>query len=193
MDVLALKGQDEGEMKVIEVSDETFEALKARVRDFGETPESVIRRLLAVDHESSLKCPSEVSLDESTALRELMSSNRFQHLNGRDRYFEILKFLHKEKPEEFARKLPGLKFGKRIQIAMDAETIEKSGKSTFPVKIQDTPYWALSNLSNRSKRDVIFSAMRMLGYDDALIRLAVQGIPDSSPERSSIGMMGGKI
>lgn len=178
-------------MKMIEISDETFDALKAQVRDFGETPDSVIRRLLSGGNDRGVSHFSEIDSEETLKLRRLMDSTRFQHLNGRDRYFEILKFLCNENPEEFGVKLPGLKFGKRVQIARDAETIEKSGKSTYPEMIPDTSYWALTNLSNRSKRDVIFSAMRILGYSDVHIQLAVRGIPDASPERSSIKMMGG--
>lgn len=173
-------------MKTIEISEETFEALRERVKDFGETPDSVIQRLLAGEANLSVS----VSQPKSAAseLQSLLESNAFRHLNGRDRYFRILTFLHDQKPEEF-RNIVGLKFGKRVQIAEDAETIEKSGKSTFPELIPDTPYWALTNLSNRSKRDVIFSAMQLLKYPEADIRLAVNSIPDSSPGRSSAAIL----
>lgn len=169
-------------MKTIEISDTTFAALRERVQDFGETPDSVIQRLLAGGGNQSPSLKEEPS--EASPLKELLESVTFRHLNGRDRYFRILKFLHDGKPEEF-RNLVGLKFGKRVQIASDAETIEKSGKSTFPELIPGTPYWALTNLSNRSKRDVLFSAMRMLSYPESEIRLVLGAIPDSSSGRSS--------
>lgn len=180
-------------MKTIEVSDETFEALKAQVRDFGETPESVIRRLLTPTGRSVEVVSHAAMSHEEIKLRELMDSSRFQHMNGKDRYLAILKFLHDDKPDEFSDRLTGLKFGKRIQIAPDPATIERSGKSTYPEVIPDTGYWALSNLSNRSKRDVIFSAMRLLGYGDDLIHYAVRGIPDSNPGRSGNKVMGGRM
>jgi len=170
-------------MPTIEVSESTFEALKARVQDFGETPDSVIRRLLAASAQGKSPLPP-ASGSENTALKVLVTSSHFQRLNGRGRYFEILGFLHREKAADFP-KLLALKFGKRVQIAADRETIERSGKSTFPEPIPDTPYWVLTNLSNRSKRDVIFAAMRLLGYDDVNTRLAVNSIPDTNPERSS--------
>lgn len=172
-----------GAMRMIEVSEETFEALKARVQDFDETPDIVIQRLLAATKGKPL--PSfQPAPGENAALKKMVLSNEFQHLNGRGRYFQILQFLHGDKREEF-RKLAGLKFGKRVQIAADRQTIEQSGKSTFPEPIPETGYWVLTNLSNRSKRDVVFAAMRLLGYDDVNIRLAVNSIPDTLPERSS--------
>lgn len=169
-------------MKTIEISEATFAALRERVQDFGETPDSVIQRLLAGGGNQSPPLPEKPS--EASPLKALLETVTFRHLNGRDRYFRILRFLHDEKPEEF-RNLVGLKFGKRVQIAADAETIEKSGKSTFPELIPGTPYWALTNLSNRSKRDVLLSVMRMLNYPEAEIRLGVGAIPDSSSGRSS--------
>lgn len=169
-------------MKTIEISEATFSALRERVQDFGETPDSVIQRLLAGGRSQSPSALEEPSV--TGELRKLLDSTTFQHLNGLDRYFRILGFLHNEKREEF-QKLVGLKFGKRVQIAADKETIEQSGKSTFPKLIPGTPYWAVTNLSNRSKRDVVFSAMRMLNYPEAEIRMVVRSIPDSSPGRSS--------
>jgi len=175
-----------GTMKTIEVSEETFEALKARVQDFGDTPDTVIQRLLAATAKGKPLSPLAAALSGlgNEALRALVTSNRFQHLNGRGRYFEVLRFLHDDKRGEF-EKVAGLKFGKRVQIARDRETIERSGKSTFPEPIPGTDYWVLTNLSNRSKRDVVFAAMRLLGYDEVDTRMAVSSIPDTLPERSS--------
>jgi negative modulator of initiation of replication len=175
-----------GAMRTIEVSEETFEALKARVEDFGDTPDTVIQRLLTETAKGKPLLPL-AALESglgNDALRALVTSSRFQHLNGRGRYFEILKFLHDHKRAEFD-KVTGLKFGKRVQIARDRETIDQSGKSTFPEPIPGTDYWVLTNLSNRSKRDVVFTVMRLLGYDEVDTRMAVNSIPDTLPERSS--------
>lgn len=168
-------------MRTIEISEETFSALRDRIRDFGETPDSVIQRLLAA-RETTSPFPQETTI--AGELQKFLPSTAFQHLNGLERYFRILEFLYNQKPKEF-RNLVGLKFGKRIQIAADEETIQQSGRSTFPKPIPGTPFWAVTNLSNRSKRDVIFSAMRMLNYPEAEIRVVLNYIPDSSPGRSS--------
>jgi len=175
-------------MKTIEISEATFEALGKKARGFDETPDSVIQRLLAGEVGSPPSVPQQKP--GASELQTLLESIAFRHLNGRDRYFRILRFLYDQKPDGFENLL-GLKFGKRIQIARDAETIEKSGKSTFPEPIPGTPYWALTNLSNRSKRDVLFSAMQLLKYPEAEIRTAVNSIPDSSPGRSSAAILRG--
>jgi len=39
------------------------------------------------------------------------------------------------------------------------------------------------------ERDVLFSAMQLLKYPEADIRLAVNSIPDSSPGRSSAAIL----
>jgi hypothetical protein len=44
-------------------------------------------------------------------------------------------------------------------------------------------------LRNRSKPDVVFSAFSKLGYTDDDIRVAVQSIPDSGLERSSLNVL----
>ncbi len=174
-------------MPTIDVSEETLEALRARVKDFGESPESVIRRLLGPAGGETGKQQTAVAdqLEVAPELKELTGSGHFQHLNGRDRYFALLKVLHDTKSELFATKVPGLKFGKRIQIARTFKEIDESGKSTFPEQIPETNFWALTNLSNRSKRDTILAVMQRLDYPEKDIRFALQTIPDSSSNRSS--------
>lgn len=172
-------------MPTIEISQETLEALRHKVKDFGESPESVIRRLLA-EAEGRKDLPkSPDSSVRSSPLKRLVESQDFQHLNGRDRYFCILEFLYNAHKELFMERSCGLKFGKRIQIARTKEEIESSGKSTFPEQVPGTDVWALTNLSNRSKRDVIHAIMQRLGYSQNDIRVAIQAIPDSTTSRSS--------
>lgn len=173
-------------MKTIEMSDETYAALEAQVRGFGDTPEKVILRLLQKSDAYSRSGPAHAV---TSSLGAFVSRNEFKHLNGKGRYLSLLTFLYREAPEKFVQ-LDGLRRGRRIQISRAAAQIEGSGKSTFPEQIPDTPFWALTNLSNRSKRDVIFSAFSKLGYKDDDIRVAVQSIPDSGLERSSLKYFG---
>ncbi|PTX96785.1 hypothetical protein DB345_06280 [Spartobacteria bacterium LR76] len=170
-------------MPTIEISEETLEALRSRVKDFGESPETVIRRLLAAD---GADLGAEAAFEKSEVspkLLELIDSSEFVQCNGRDRYLKVLKFLHDEKRMVFAVKACGLKFGKRIQIARTKEEIDQSGKSTFPALIPDTKFWVLTNLSNKAKRDVIVAVMERLEYPLADIRYAAQAIPQSASER----------
>ena len=129
-------------------------------------------------------------MDRDATVASYVSSNEFKHQNGKGRYLALLSFLYRAAPEKF-QQLEGLRRGKRIQFSRDRLLIEQSGKSTFPELIPGTPFWALTNLSNRSKRDVVFSAFSKLGYNDDDIRVAVQSIPDSGLERSSLKYFGG--
>lgn len=174
-------------MKNIEITDETYAALEAQVRGFGDSPEGVIRRLL---QQASVYVKVGPPHAVGTVLGQFVSTTEFKHQNGKGRYLELLRFLHEHNADKFAQ-LDGLRRGKRIQISRDPAHIERSGKSTFPERIPNTAYWALTNLSNRSKRDVIFSAFSNLGYEDDDIRVAVQSIPDSGLERSSLKYFGG--
>ena len=173
-----------GTMPTIEISEATLEALRGSVKDFNESHDTVLRRILGLGVTGERMGGSTNTLIEDAGLRQLISSSRFQHQNSRLRYLDILRFLHDRNPADF-QKLLSLRFGKRVQIAVDRETIEKSGKSTYPISLPGTEYWILSNLSNRSKRDVVFAAMRILGWGEPDIRLAVHGIPDTVAERSS--------
>ena len=174
-------------MKTIEVSDDTYAALEAQVKGFGDSAEKVIRRLLQKSDAYSNSRPARAV---TTALGSFVSSNEFKHQNGKGRYLALLGFLHRAAPGKFDQ-LDGLRRGKRVQLSRDHLKIERSGKSTFPEQIPGTPFWALTNLSNRSKRDVVFSAFSKLGYSDDDIRVAVQSIPDSGLERSSLKFFGG--
>ncbi len=171
-------------MPTIEISEDTLEALRSRVKDFGESPETVIRRLLAAEG-GGLGAKSAAGKEAvSKNLTDLIESHEFAQSNGRDRYLKILKFLHDANGLKFALRACGLKFGKRIQIGKTKEEIELSGKSTFPALIPGTKFWVLTNLSNNAKRDVIVAVMERLGYPPADVRYAAQAIPQSATERA---------
>jgi negative regulator of replication initiation len=55
----------------------------------------------------------------------------------------------------FESKLDGFKQGKRIQISRDLKKIEASGNSTRPEPIPQTPYYAVTTLSNQKKRTIL--------------------------------------
>ncbi len=175
-------------MKTIEVSDQTYSALEAQVSGFGETPETVIQRLLRLQatlaEGAAGSIPAGAKVERS-AIETFVSSADFQHKNGKGRYLSLLGFLIGEDFQKFETVALGLRRGKRVQISDSPDHIENSGKSTFPERIPNTNYWALTNLSNRSKRDVIYTAMTKLGYGEQDIRIAVQSIPDSGIDRSS--------
>jgi len=173
-------------MPNIEISEETLGALRSRVKDFGESPETVIRRLLAADGAAIGVKGAPAKKEVSEKLVKLIESTEFAQSNARDRYLKILKFLKDSNPYGFVPNVCGLKFGRRIQISQAKEEIEESGKSTFPALIPGTGIWVLTNLSNNAKRDVIVAVMERLGCSPADVRYAAQAIPESTSKRLSL-------
>jgi negative regulator of replication initiation len=173
-------------MKTIDIEDAVFQALEKLVKGFDEKPNDVIKRLLftaasaprAVEPAIGLKAGS-----KKDPLVEFVESPEYLCCDAKARYFGVLRFLFKNHPQEFV-KLDGYKRGKRIQISKDAMTIERSGHSTIPQKLDGTPYWVLSNLSNLRKRAILEDALRYFHYPNEIIDPVLKSIPDSGISRS---------
>jgi negative regulator of replication initiation len=173
-------------MMTIDIDDAVFRALEKRVKGFGETPNDVIKRLLSTPASSPVVCEpmNELKHTEQThPLVEFVESPEYLCRDARGRYFAVLDFLHKNHPAEFV-KLDGFKRGKRVQISTAAAVIEKSGKSTQPQKLEETPYWVLSNLSNVRKRAILQDVLPYFHYSNSIIDAVLKSIPDSGISRS---------
>lgn len=174
-------------MKTIQIDDEVFHALESKVKGFGETPNDVIKRLL-LDLKSPQTKPAKNGetverLAKLHPLVELVSSPEFLTRKAKERYFEVLRFVCTDRPQEFA-KLNGFKRGSRIQISTDRNAIEKSGRNTHPQKLEGTHYWVLSNLSNNRIRVILSYILRLLRYDSGVISSVTKAIPDSGSSRT---------
>jgi negative regulator of replication initiation len=162
----------------IEIEDSVYKALESKVKRFGEKPNDVIKRLLIdsepTEEESSARNGHVIS-ENGHPLVKLVSSPEFLRDNAKERYFAVLKFLYKDKPQEFA-KLNGYKKGSRIQISTDEIAIKTSGRHTWPQKLYDTPYWVSSNLSNDRKRIVLEDVLKLLLYENDVIAAVLKTI-----------------
>ena len=174
-------------MKTIQIEDEVFQALESKVKGFGETPNDVIKRLL-FEFKSPQTKPAKNGetverLAKPDSLVELVSAPEFLTGDAKERYFEVLRFLCTDKPQEFA-KLNGFRRGSRIQISTDRNAIEKSGRNTHPQRLEGTPYWVLSNHSTGRKRAILSHILRLLRYDSEVISSVMKAIPDSGISRT---------
>lgn len=174
-------------MKTIQIDDDVFQMLESKVKGFGETPNDVVKRLL-FEFKSPQTKPAKNGERVQTLVKlhplvELVSSPEFLTKKAKERYFAVLRFVCKEKPQEF-EKLNGFRRGSRIQVSTDINAIEKSGRNTFPQKLEGTPFWVLTNLSNDRIRVILNDILRLLRYDSEVVASVTKAIPDSGVSRT---------
>src|ERR1700733_14376161 len=99
----------------IEIDDTVYQALKCKIKGFGEQPNDVIKRLLFESNPLAEGKTEDkpTSINNDHPLAKLVSSPQFLRENAKGRYFLVLEFLHLENPQEFA-KLDGYKKGSRV-------------------------------------------------------------------------------
>jgi negative regulator of replication initiation len=176
-------------MKSIEIEDDVYSALEKRVQRFGETPNDIIKRLLEGSSDSG--STAQKSPDKPTPLPEskkdhpliqLITSPRYLVGDGKERYFAILSFLYQKNPDHFSQ-LEGFKRGSRVNISKDVRKIESSGTSTNPQKLNGTPYYVMTNLDNKRKREILQDVLRLLRYPQEVMTEVIRSIPDSGISR----------
>ena len=179
-------------MKTIEISDSVYTALSQRVKGFGETPNTVIERLLnrldELEKPTLKKLPpaKEPSHDEAEGpLTKLITSLEYQRCDAVGRYISILSKLYKINPGKFEQLTRyRRKGGKRVNFAKSSQEIEQSGSSTYPQPITGTPFFVLTNLDNRSKRHILADVLPFFGISKNHIQEVIKTIPDSGITRS---------
>jgi negative regulator of replication initiation len=183
-------------MKTIQLEDNVFAALEKRVQGFHDTPNDVVKRLLEESHEkdnstqpkSKTEKVSSNGPQHISALIQLVQSPKYLMEDAKGRYFSVLEFLYQRHKDKFSV-LEQYGRGKRTNFAREAKTIEQSGNSTFPERIPNTPYFALTNLPNLRKRLILSDLLKMFHYLPEEISIVLKSIPDSGisrPKRENI-------
>src|SRR5271170_5932749 len=183
-------------IKPIQLEDNVFAALEKRVRGFNDTPNDVIKRLLEESSDTTNSThpkpkTEKASLNvsqQASALIQFVQSPKYLMGDAKSRYFSVLEFLYQRHKDKFSV-LEQYGRGKRINFARDAKTIEQSGNSTYPERIQNTPYYALTNLPNLRKRLILSDIFKMFHYPPEEISVVLKSIPDSGisrPKRENI-------
>ena len=149
-------------MKTIEIEDNVYSALLAKVQDFGETPNEVLGRILdPLDLvEAVVECEEEAS-DFDAFCQSIENSHR----TGITRYIAVLGYLYRKTPELFEHAALSIRGTRRQYIAKSKIEILRVGNSTMPKEIHGTPYYAVGNLSKRLMLEILERVMLALGHD----------------------------
>ena len=183
-------------MKTIQIEDEVFAALESRVRSFNDTPNEVIKRLLEEFGGMKNSVPEKPKIDKTlpnnsptvSAIIQLIQSPEYLMADAKRKYFAVLEFLYHQNKDKFSV-LEQYGRGKRVNFARDAKAIEESGNSTYPQKIPNTPYFALTNLPNLRKRKILEDALKVFKYSSDEIELVLKSLPDSGISRPKRGKL----
>lgn len=163
-------------MKTIEIDEAVHAVLVSEIRDFGETANDVIKRLLA--------SAQNLDLTEFEAERESRTICFCREvaelkLSGIKRYLMVLRHVYEADPKLFVRVIPSIKGTRRNYISESREAISRSGNNTMPRQVVGTPIFAATNLNKSVMERILIRLLRECGYPNedieavrSLIRLA---------------------
>lgn len=178
-------------MPLVELDQDILDHLKSEVRDFGETPSSVLRRLLGLNRGTAPEIaeprqppdPPAIHVDPppcppTTAPGHQSSTTRNQAPNADqtaiisphevdaarhaiDRFMLILKKLYLWSPERFVA-VERVKGRRRIYFSRSVAEVAAAGNAVNPQRIQGTPYFVATNLSNDRKVAIMNEVLTLL-------------------------------
>ncbi len=159
-------------MKTIDIDEDIHAQLLASVEEFGETPSSVLRRLLKL----STGATTAAAPGDKTDLQKLLESSEFTYAKGVvGRFLVVLRWLHDKNPSAFMKVL-NIKGRGRLYFAKDAATLEKAGTNVNPKQIPGTPYWVITTAPTILKQEILGLVMKDLGYTTSDIKTATAAI-----------------
>lgn len=179
-------------MKQINIDDDIYDFLREQVRDFEETPSTVLRRLLNLNKSgppllptcNSPKAPLDAPKSPNSALSPDIAQ-LIERLAGSgyhtvvDRFLDVLSFLCRRNPEGFSKVLE-MRGNGRIYFSKSPQEIERSGASTQPKQIPATEYWVVTNNDTQRKKRMLVEVMQRLGYSKADIEAVCTAL-DATP------------
>jgi negative modulator of initiation of replication len=162
-------------MKTIEVNDQLYEYLLHNAVRIGETASEILERLLKIpklsaEDSAGIK-PSQNELGKCLADPHFLSKT-----TSLDKWLHILSFVYQRDPEAFKQVLRArapLSGRTRKYFAQDSQELQESGKSVYPKKIPDSPYWVVTNNDTRKKRRILNGVLKLLSYSDSAITQAL--------------------
>ena len=158
-------------MKTIEIDIDVYDLLLSKVRDFGDTPNLVLRRELNLP---GLGNPTRAADD--SPLQEFLGSTDFRFANGAvGRFLAILSWLYKRDAEGFSI-VEDIRGRGRIYFSKSVGELEGAGRSVNPKQIPSSPYWVITTTPTDLKQHILGEVMRALGSDTATIQLAKRSL-----------------
>jgi negative modulator of initiation of replication len=140
-------------MPKVDLDQDILDHVRSQVRDFGETPSSVLRRLLGL---SAGATNTGLTGEEN---RPAQSPPRSTAIS---RYLGILSDLYREDPDRFGG-IEEISGRSRIYFHKDSRVIDESGNSVMPERISGTPYFAATNLSDDKKKRILEDVLVKFG------------------------------
>ncbi len=157
-------------MIAIKVDKDIYSHLIKNMTDFGDTPSSVLRRLLGLNPSTEKK------KEEKTKIDQILEGTEFRYAKGVvGRFLVVLGKLHGIDKEMFS-KVEKIQGRGRIYFAKDAETLHRSGRSVNPKKIPGTDYWVITTTPTDLKQDMLRKVMELYSFNREEIKIAVTAI-----------------
>jgi negative regulator of replication initiation len=176
-------------MNSIEIDNQVFAELERRASGFNTKPNDVLRRILGLSNpppeQPTIPKTSPKLTPPSSTVIEFIKSERFQrHQQAIDRYLALLGWLYAAHSKQFAE--AALKFhrGSRAYFAKSEKEILEGGENVTADQIPQSPFWTLTRLDNKSKRQVLRDILFALGYVQSDVNFVLTVIPDSGIRRN---------
>jgi negative modulator of initiation of replication len=161
-------------MKVIEIDDEVYKFLISNIRDFGDSPSSVFKRL--VMKEQGLEQIFDTKIPVEHAFSKLFAQPKFKLANSVvEKFILLLSEIYSQKGKEFEVIL-GKKKRSRINFGRSYEEILNSGRSCNPKKIIGSSYWVDTNNNTSQKKTLLKDVLSVLSYDMLAIKAATDAL-----------------
>jgi negative modulator of initiation of replication len=174
-------------IRQLEIEQDVYDFLK-NVGELGESPSSILRRLLPISRDPSGGGPHKTSVSVPISVAEALprsgdaisvhlQSEGYRFLRiATDRYLSLLSAAYKAEPESFKRVFEISGYS-RVYFAKTAAEIAKAGRSTAPQQIPNTPYFALTNADTKTKITMMRQVLHRLGYSKETVEAACTSIP----------------
>ena len=162
-------------MKTINIEEDIHSHLLKNTVEFGESPSSVLRRLLGF--EDSKKFAEEVQLgknlvgtDAPSEIEIHLKSLEFRYSKGAvGRFLSILGLVYKKHASVF-QKVENIKGRGRLYFSRNVQVLNEAGRNVNPKQIPGSPYWVITTTPTDLKREIITVVMKTFDYSGADIR-----------------------
>jgi negative modulator of initiation of replication len=157
-------------MQSIKIEDDLFDELMDLVVETGKSFSDIIRHW---KEESESKLSADSISEKEEGVLDLIESSEFQSAGTAiRRYLMILSHAYDQDPDNFS-KILDIEGRSRKYFGNSREELSRSGKKVRPERIPDTPYWAITRISNSSKKKRLRQALLLLDYDrDVAVKAA---------------------
>lgn len=159
-------------MKTIEIDDEVYSALLKNVQDFGDTPNSILRRMVGLQGTPKGGSAPRPGLP----IESLLNSAEFRFSKGAvGRFLTILSWLYKQHSNRFSI-VEGIRGRGRLYFSKSEKELEEAGRNVNAKQIPESPYWVITTTPTILKQEMLEAVMHGLGCDKESTKLALDSL-----------------